>query len=278
MVWLMVLFIKALLFFSQSLYAQSACPANYVVFKNICVAKYEMKKNKDKKASSEAKNRPWVEINQKEALKACQDLGHGYDLISNAQWTEIARDISHTQSNWNTGVPFKGTLNIGHSDGVPDRALEASSNDDEACYLTGQSCSSLKWNLEKRTHKLSNGETIWDFSGNVAEWVKDINDKKQIEAPQMYVSLVDFKDVRYASFGPDQKCETPQIEYSYCGLGYYWTHDVKRNGIGRSGFWKHKSPFMTGIFSLGVDVFIDKRYPFMGFRCVYTPAQNRTHF
>ena len=31
------------------------------------------------------------------------------------------------------------------------------------------------WNKQRRTHTLSNGEVIWDVSGNAWEWVKDDN-------------------------------------------------------------------------------------------------------
>ena len=43
-------------------------------------------------------------------------------------------------------------------------------------YGTGQSCVLVAPGIKQsRTHTLSNGEIIWDVSGNVWEWVKDDN-------------------------------------------------------------------------------------------------------
>lgn len=267
---------------SIKVFFKKSCPDNYVFYSSegiqVCVAKYEMKKGSGDKAVSQAAGKPWMDITHQEAILACQKNGEGYDLIDNHTWTLLARDIASNKVNWDKENPYNGSLNIGHSDAIPDEALEASIKDEESCYLKKERCDLAHWKLQRRTHQLSSGEVIWDFAGNAAEWIKDTNEKKQIEAPQKYVSLVDVKDQRYQNFGPKEQCETPQVEFNYCGLGYYWTHDVGRNGIGRSGYWKHKAPFMTGIFSLGVDVILEKRYDFMGFRCVYHPAQNRTHF
>ncbi len=270
---LLILPVIAIAIFSYFSMKTSKCPDNYLLLpnENICVAKYEMKKGPDNKALSLPEGLPWNDLNHQEAILACKNNGPEYDLISNDEWTAIARNIADVPSNWNTKKPFHGKLNIGHSDGVPDRFLETSADDHNACYLTGQECSSTIWNQEKRTHVLSSGEVIWDFAGNLAEWIKEINDKKQINAPQGYIGTIDPNDSRYQKFGPLKKCESDSSGQYDCGLGFYWTNDVQKNGMGRSGFWKHNSPFMSGIFSLGVDVDINRKYNFMGFRCVYHP-------
>lgn len=249
------------------------CPLNYLALKTtdgqFCIAKYEMKKGQNGEAVSRPNQTPWMNITHDEAISACKKNGKGYDLVSNHLWTLVARDIADTKINWSTRIPYSGALNIGHADTEPDRALAASFNDNLSCFETNQNCSLAVWDLQRRTHTLSNGEIIWDFAGNAAEWIKDLNDKKQIEAPQGYISNIDPFDQRYSSFGPTKKCLTNNVENYYCGLGYYWTHDVHKNAMGRSGFWKHKSAFMAGIFSLGVDVRSYRRYEFMGFRCIY---------
>ena len=70
-------------------------------------------------------------------------------------------------------------LSRGHSDDVPFNALEASSDDTQGCFGTGQenTCDDAG-RSQKRTHIVNNhgkDEVIWDMAGNVAEWVSDHN-------------------------------------------------------------------------------------------------------
>ncbi|MGA1050539.1 MAG: SUMF1/EgtB/PvdO family nonheme iron enzyme, partial [Minisyncoccia bacterium] len=70
-----------------------------------------------------------------------------------------------------------GGLWRGHSDNSPANALEASIDDNLGYAGTNNDPTSANgWSgwQERRTHTLSNGETIWDLSGNVWEWTNDI--------------------------------------------------------------------------------------------------------
>ena len=104
------------------------CPANYVfvpkntayVSKDFCVMKYEAKAETNAggsydsdglsvnlsnyKPGSTASNLPWRSINRVNARTECQSLGSGYDLISNAQWQTIARNLELQGTNWTTGT------------------------------------------------------------------------------------------------------------------------------------------------------------------------------
>jgi formylglycine-generating enzyme required for sulfatase activity len=105
----------------------------------------------------------------------------GWHLMTNAEWMTIARNAERLGSNWcsdNTGgtcgySPGTNMLTHGHSDNSPALALQASTDDSQACYGTvtkdtNTSCGTA--GTEKRTHRLSNGETIWDMAGNVWQW------------------------------------------------------------------------------------------------------------
>ncbi len=153
-----------------------------------CVMQYEAKKVSGV-ATSQSSGLPWTSVIRgitaatvNSALKACKDLGDEFDLISNAQWQAIARNIETAQNpvgtylNWsNSSISGSNAINRGHTDNAPANALDAGT-DANPCVGTGNlSCadhSQIHFN-QKRTHTLSNGEVIWDLSGNVFEWVKD---------------------------------------------------------------------------------------------------------
>ena len=161
------------------------CPTNFVAVpaltgytvNSFCVMKYEAKKDGSDNAISQASGRPYVDINRTDSITACQNMGSGYDLMTNDEWQTLARNIELVPSNWSTNNVGTGSLNQGHSsdDTLFFGDLAASSDDNKACEGTGQTCDSKTWNSQRRTHTLSNGEVIWDVSGNVQERVKDDN-------------------------------------------------------------------------------------------------------
>jgi hypothetical protein len=92
---------------------------------------------------------------------ACQS--QGWDLITNRQWMTIARQIEANPNNWIDGVVGSsqptGGLIIGNSNsGVPLDGFNE---------LSG---------LNRRTFYLSTGEYVWDFSGNLWNWVDVLED------------------------------------------------------------------------------------------------------
>lgn len=47
---------------------------------------------------------PIADINQAEAIAACQSMGSGYHLITNNEWMTIARSIEANPTNWSSGT------------------------------------------------------------------------------------------------------------------------------------------------------------------------------
>jgi prepilin-type N-terminal cleavage/methylation domain-containing protein len=123
--------------------------------------------NPPRAIASVASGYPIANINQTTAASYCTNAGAS--LITNAEWMTIVRNIESVPSNWTGGAVGNGGLWRGHTDNNPPNALAANADDNQGYEGTGNTSPSI----EKRTHTLSNGETIWDISGNVWEWTSD---------------------------------------------------------------------------------------------------------
>ena len=168
--------------------AQSTCPSNYVEVAgnatfsttNFCISKYEAKQVAGLPESL-PENTPWVNLTRDQAKAACAAKGAKYSLVDNNHWMTIARDIEATT--WNYGGDAanqedgwsRGVTNNNGTTGVP-----ASADDNDSCYLATQSaggplavCDLNTYDTARRVHKLSNGSLMWDFAGNVSEWISD---------------------------------------------------------------------------------------------------------
>ena len=280
------------------------CPSGYIAIPangdlgtgEFCVMKYEAK-DVSGVATSQPSGTPWVSIvrgtdgtTANSAWKACKDLnttnpvsGMTFDLITNAQWQAIARNIETAQSapgiyrNWSNGsTSGANALNRGHSDGAPSSALAADTidnPDDDPCIGTGQTdCSNQTVNLavpaevatysQKRTHTLSNGEVIWDIAGNVWEWVQEGYTNQGIDN---YVSqLTSANGYNMLRWGPAGDF-TAKSSGEYGGLGYGYLSG-SGGAVLRGGHWGN---FYTGagVFAANLnDAPTDTNYD-VGFRC-----------
>lgn len=130
------------------------------------VMKYQAKNGGSNNPVSTAAGTPWVNISQRDAADRARALGPGYHLITEAEWMTIATDALWQNSNWTSGTVGTGSLYTGHKNNTPANALEASTDDGDGYFGTGNTAPST----QRRTLNLSNGEVIWDISGNVWEW------------------------------------------------------------------------------------------------------------
>ena len=137
--------------------------------RNFYIQKYEAKSVSSLPASEPAGS-PWVSITHTEAKNRCEALGPGYHLITMQEAQTINRNIENNAWNWTGGAVGSGGLWRGHSDNSPANSLAADVTgdpDDDPYVGTGQTTPSI----EKRVHQLSSGQYLWDWSGNVWEWV-----------------------------------------------------------------------------------------------------------
>jgi formylglycine-generating enzyme required for sulfatase activity len=275
------------------------CPTNYLavgpntdvlVSEAFCVSKYEMKILGDDNGSqaysaafvadSRASGTPWVMIDRNQAITECQALGAGYDLISNAQWQALAREIELAQSagvflNWSNGsTSGANALNRGHSDNGPSNAL-AASLDSDPCFGTGQASCANNTNADftqKRTHTLSSGEVIWDVAGNVYEWVKNdiapgppyegnvVTGNNHISQQPWTTGLN-----RPEMWGPFGNY-TAKNSGEYGGLGY-GNLGYSAGAVFRGGVWADGN--VSGVFSAHLDGGPLDSVTNIGFRCVW---------
>lgn len=154
----------------------SSCPAGYIVVPGnsvfnqpaFCVMKYEAK-NVGGVATSQAAGTPWVSISQTSAITTAAAACSGCHLTSEAEWMTLAANVISVPSNWSSGTVGTGYLYQGHINNNPASALEASSNDSDGLNGIAGGTGGAGAN-NRRTLTLTNGEVIWDLSGNVWEW------------------------------------------------------------------------------------------------------------
>ena len=207
------------------------------VVKSFQVAQYIASRGPAGIPQSVADAMPWVEINYDEARKACAVAG--YDLLAETRALAIAYDISQQDINWTGGKVGEGKIFRGiHKENVSEAQEGTYESDDSE---------------ERRWHQLSNGERIYDFSGNCYSWVFD--DIQGDENGLTTIIKADSPSLTTAPYPSQEK-----------GMG--WRPDGERDWSGRAlirgGCWRSGS--YAGVFGLLSD-YPDHRYGSVGFRC-----------
>lgn len=154
----------------------TSCPAGYIVVpgnasfgtSDFCSMKYEAKNNGSGNAVSLAAGTPWTNISQTDAISAASSACTSCHLITEAEWMTVAANVLSVPGNWTSGTVGSGLIFRGHSDGNPAGVIEAGVDDANGYANTGNSTSSGP--AQRRTLTLTNGEVIWDLSGNAWEW------------------------------------------------------------------------------------------------------------
>ena len=121
---------------------------------------------------------PIADITQQEAIESCISIWEWYHLITNNEWTTIARNIEQQAINWSWSVVWENFI-----------YNWVSSNSMWCLWSTDTIYTSLSrewwtkawwwfWNTDcdnKRQLRLSNWEVIWDLSWNIWEHVNKNN-------------------------------------------------------------------------------------------------------
>jgi hypothetical protein len=244
--------------------------------RDFCVMKYPAKNNNGSTyATSTQAGTPWVSITRGtsdttagSALKACKDAGTNYRLISNTQWQTVVRNAESVGANWSGGAVGSGSMARGHSDSSPANTLDNNAADTDGYYGTGNTVSS-GWE-QRRTQRLSNGEVVWDFGGNVWQWVSDNYSDLGLN-PTIAASWAEFSNTTNfptASGSINRLLFAPYESYTS-------TQNIGQMHGGSGGaFWRGGRFFggaNAGLFTAYLHMSAENSDFTLGFRCVYLP-------
>jgi type IV pilus assembly protein PilA len=250
-----------------------SCPAGFIPVpgnsafstSDFCVMKYEAKNDGSGKAVSTAAGLPWTSIDQADAATASSAVCSGCHLITDNEWLTIAHDVLNVASNWSGGTVGSGYLYSGHNDNDPANALEASSDDSNGYYGTGNSSSDttvthgMVGESQRRALTLSNGEAIWDLAGNVMEWTSGIfSGTFPTTAHVWYTewnSWVLVMNDLSSTFKPSYS-EPDEVGNwgSAQGIGQLMpTAGYGSRGLLRGGYWGDTESTFAGVFSLSIN-------------------------
>jgi hypothetical protein len=252
---------------------------------DFCLMKYPAKDNNSSTyASSTMTGTPWVNIPRGTdesslggALKACKDAGTGYRLISNTQWQTVARNAEIVAANWSGNAVGSGMMARGHTDNSPSVALENAADNDP--YF-GTENSGTAWNTlgatpaagteQKRTQTLSNGDVVWDFGGNVWQWVSDNYGDLGL-SPGIALGLDEFSNTtNFPTVSPGIN----RLLFAPSGL-YTSAQNIGSMGGGSAGAVRRGSDYnngtTAGLFRAALSTSTSFPSSNVGFRCVYLP-------
>ena len=130
---------------------------------------------------------------------------------------------------------------------------------------------------------MSNGEVIWDLSGNVEEWMKDksmhdygnaaymsqVTESSHPRKGRLTGGIVSFKRVAKDQFGPLWDY-THLDSGNYGGLGYLGGIFPNRPGgtVIRGGLFRQP---LSGVFATTLHQGSSHKSYYLGFRCIYHP-------
>ncbi len=207
---------------------------------------------------SRAAGTPWVNINQTNAIAECASLGSGYHLITNAEWTSLARHIAAQPSNWSTGTVGSGVLSRGYSasttnasDGFANTAPAPTTGALSDVFNTGINAVGATGTFAlKRTHNLANGGTIWDLSGNVWELNSDTCTQGSGAGNWYNTTWVEWSDSNLADYELGIAGPSP-LYTSVQNVGRYYGCSNNNNGVFHGGGWS--SGIYSGLFAINLN-------------------------
>lgn len=121
-------------------------------------------------ATSVPNGLPWTYVSQPDAIARSSEACEGCHLTTEGEWMTLAANVLSVPGNWSGGTVGSGYVYNGHVGNSPAANLAASADDNDGLYgIEGNTGNGSTYN-NRRTLTLTNGEIVWDLSGNVWEW------------------------------------------------------------------------------------------------------------
>ena len=253
-----------------------SCPNNFIPVpgsgtygtNDFCVMKYEAKNNGSGVAVSQPEELPWVNISQTSAMSVSSTACTGCHLVTEAEWMTIVQNVISVASNWSTGIVGDGYIYSGHNDDAPSLALAA-----DPAGIDGYFGVTNKGGDQRRTLSLTNGEEIWDISGNVNDWTSGQITGNQPGNDTTY-QFLQGNNWRYTLLKGEPEIDPfpwyaePKSVINWSGdngIGYLISniHDTELRGFVRGGRWNDSS---AGVATLGIYYSPDTSNAYTGFR------------
>ena len=209
-------------------------------------------------ATSQADVTPWVNIDHTSAVAACAALGSGAHLLTIPEVQTINRNIEAQRANWADGVigslvSAGGGLKRGNA-GITD-SVSYDGADPE--YGAGRNT--------KAKLILSNGGELWDWSGNVWEWVYGAGAAGTLGAPGGVTFDTGEHAWDSASLSQERSVVGPSNSSWTGDYGVGWYYGGTTNAVVRGGRWGVGA--YAGVFAFSAGGAPSAWYGSIGFRC-----------
>lgn len=231
---------------------------------------------------------PWRRISFNDAVSACQNLGKNYRLITNREWMTIARKIESNKINWNSNEVRVGYLSKGlHK--LPNLTTElyknlshpAPNSSDECLFAYVDEynivCSAEGDFRFKRTHVINNN-IIWDFAGNVWEWVDATENGESFNGRicenekwnHFNNCKISKESIFQLTSAKDKRFEIGSLisNSTNHGIGMVYSSNSDNRVFKRGGSWVNLPA--SGIFGLDARSSPSGSTAVRGFRCTYS--------
>jgi formylglycine-generating enzyme required for sulfatase activity len=209
--------------------------------------------------------------------------------MSNTEWQVAARNLENTGANWTSGTVGSGYLWRGHSDNTlgsntdlhtqtfnetSQKSLSSPRSDsgNSDYFGTGnlatQNSSGTSGWQERRRFVTSNGRSIWDFAGNVWQWVSD-NYSTLTMSPAIGGAWGEYSNTtNFPVSGGNRLNFAPSGSYnSSQNAGQLYGGSA--GAVLRGGNWYGTS--LGGLFAASLYDGPTVTYYFLGFRCAFLP-------